>query len=98
MFTGSFKNKKDTFKFQFKNIYLIILLLIDEQPNKRMFYNEITNKIRAIGSEKTKNEFIRCLVELKFFGILNTNKDLGPQASDLWTWSPGDYIEINTNF
>lgn len=39
LFMGTFKSKKEPFKFQFKNIYLMILLLIDEQPNKRLFFN-----------------------------------------------------------
>lgn len=91
---GTFKSKKEPFKFQFKNIYLMILLLIDEQPNKRLFFNEITTKIKALGPEKAKNEFIKCLVELTFFGLLRTNKDLSKdaKADDLWTWSPGDYL------
>ena len=55
LFTGTFKNKKEQLKFQFKNIYMIILLLIDEQPNKRIYFVDLVKSIRPVGSEKTLN-------------------------------------------
>ena len=54
LFSGKFA--KDSYRFQFKNIYLIILLSIDEKRNKRMFYTDIINDIKPLGtSDKTKN-------------------------------------------
>lgn len=42
---------------------MMILLLIDEQKTKRMFYTDITKAIKAVGvTDRTKNELIKCLV------------------------------------
>lgn len=53
MFTATIKNQ--LFSFQFKNIYMIILFLIDEKVNKRMFYNDILKEIKPAGANSLRS-------------------------------------------
>lgn len=72
-------------KFSLKNIYLMILLLIDEKPNKKMFFTDITKEIRPIGltSPKSLLELIKSLIELTLFGLLKCNKAFNQPGADI---------------
>lgn len=52
--TVLFHNGEITLNFIFKNIYVIILLLIDEKPNKKLYYNEIIEKVKPTGRMREK--------------------------------------------
>lgn len=45
---------KGKYTFQIKNIYIVILLHIDERPNKKMYYGDIIDKIKPTGRMKEK--------------------------------------------
>lgn len=64
-----------------------------------MFYTDITKAIKAVGvTDKTKNELIKCLIELNMFGVLKSNRNFGPNSLEIWDWSASDYFEINLDF
>lgn len=44
MFSSTINN--EVHRFQLKNIYLMALLLIDEKPNKKIFYTDLIKEIR----------------------------------------------------
>lgn len=48
LFQGTFG--KDVLKFQLKNIYMMILLFLDEKVNKKMFYTDLIKVIKPVGS------------------------------------------------
>ena len=70
------------FNFQFKNIYIIILLMLDERPSKRMFYSEIRDRVKPSGRliDKAYLELSKYLVELVHFGVVKSNKSIKPGA------------------
>lgn len=51
LFKGDFDNGKKQ-NFQFKNIYMIVLLFIDEE--KKVLFGNLKKKIESVGSNKQK--------------------------------------------
>lgn len=91
---------KGKYNFQIKNIYIVILLHIDEKPNKKMHYGEVIDKIKPTGrmKEKAYLELSRYLIEMTNFGILKSNKQLGKDSPNLETCQGSDAFEINRDF
>lgn len=52
MFRGEFKSKVPKQNFQLKNIYVVILFILDEAEGKKMFYGELKSRIKSYGSKK----------------------------------------------
>lgn len=52
------------FNFLIKNIYVVILLMIDERTSKKMFYSEIKDRVKPSGRliDKAYLELSRYLV------------------------------------
>ena len=73
------------FNFFIKNIYVVILLMIDERPSKKMFYSEIKDRVKPSGRliDKAYLELSKNLIELTHFGVLKSNKSLKPNTPDI---------------
>ena len=58
--------------FQLRNIYFIILLLLDEAEGKKMFYADIKDKIKSYGTKKEKGnlELAINITELLHSGLI----------------------------
>lgn len=91
---------KAKYMFDIKNIYVMILLSIDEEPNRRMYYSKILEKIKPSGKmiDKAYVDIQRYLIELTLFGLLKSNKGFGPKDPDLTTIDGSDYFETNLDF
>lgn len=66
-----------------------------------MYYSELLEQIKPGGRqiERSYVELQRYLVELTFFGLLKTNKSMGPeQKNNLAKIEGSDYFEINTAY
>ena len=52
LFRGEFKSKVPKQNFHLKNIYLIILFILDEAEGKKMFYGDLKSRIKSYGTKK----------------------------------------------
>jgi len=98
LFTGSINGVLH--KFNLKNIYLMILLHIDESPGKKMFFPDIKKAIKPFGSSEVRAmlELVKYLLELCCFGLLKCSKPLTDALCDPDNYGASDYFEINMNF
>jgi len=82
------------FNFQIKNIYIIILLMLDEKPSKKMFYSEIRDRVKPSGRliDKAYLELSRYLIELIHFGLLKSNKSIKPGTPDIEKCEGSDWF------
>lgn len=98
MLKGEFDNGKKQ-HFQFKSIYLIVLLAVDQE--KKIIYSNLKRRMEAVGSNKPKGaiELAKVVVELLYSGLLasSTNyiKPGTPNICKIWE---SDEFEINRNY
>lgn len=99
-FKGDFaKNKRQN--FQLKNIYLLILLFIDEAERKTLLFGNLKKKIEAVGGGKQRCqiELARNVIELLFSGLLRSNtKVLKNGDLDICKVVEIDEFTINENY
>lgn len=72
LFRGEFKSKVPKQNFHLKNIYLVILFILDETDGKKMLYGDLKSKIKSYGSKKEKGnlELARNVIELLHNGLI----------------------------
>ena len=83
LFKGDFDNGKKQ-NFQFKNLYLLILLFIDEE--KKMLFGNLKKKIEAVGINKQKGmiELARVIMELFYAGLITSStKSIKPGTPNI---------------
>lgn len=98
IFKGEFDNGKKQ-NFQLKNIYLIILLIIDEQGT--ILYGNLKKYMEASGLNKQKAqiELARAIIELMFAGLIKSpTKSIKPGTPNICKLSESDQFEINRRY
>lgn len=98
MFKGDFDNGKKQ-NFQFKNLYLIVLLFVDEE--KKIMYGNLKKRIEAVGTNKQKGmiELARVVMELLFSGLLvSPTKSIKPGTPNICKILETDEFEINRKY
>ena len=75
MFRGEFKSKVPKQNFHLKNMYMIILFILDEAVGKRMFYGDMKTLIKSYGSKKEKGnlELAKNVIELLHNGLITSS-------------------------
>ena len=68
--------------------------MIDERPNKKMFYSEIRDRVKPSGRliDKAYLELSKYLIELVHFGLLKSNKNIKPGAVDIEKCEGSDWF------
>jgi hypothetical protein len=54
MFRGTFKSKVPKQIFKLKNIYTMILFMLDEAQDKKMYFADLKTSFKSYGSKKDK--------------------------------------------
>jgi hypothetical protein len=82
-FRGDYDNGKKQ-NFQFKNIYMLILLYIDE--GKKVFYGDLKKKIESVGTNRQRGQidFAKAVIELYYSGfITSSSKSIKPGTPNI---------------
>lgn len=83
LFKADYDNGKKQ-NFQFKNIYMIVLLFVDEE--RKMLYGNLKKKMEAVGTNKQKGviELARVVMELLYAGLLiSSTKSIKPGTPNI---------------
>ena len=103
MFKGIYKGPGDQI-FQLRNIYLIILLFIDQEKDKTIKFGDLKMKMKNTASQgrrKTKaiNELERNIIQLLHSGLIRSpNKELKEGEQDVAKVVESDEFTLNLTF
>ena len=102
IFKGSYQGVGDQI-FQIKNIYLVVLLYLDQMKGKTMRFGDLRMFLKTSSSSGKKrastNELERTIIELLHSGIIRSpNKEIKEKEPDVAKVVESDEFTLNLKF